>query len=130
MNTLTWLLYTADVLYAQATFLMVGAVITPLTYLFFRLISGMEAESIWSWDSDVVKKKKRERQSQDFVHNKWFLILPAVVLFLLNFIPSRDTFYLMAASEAGEMVVNTPEAQEILKDLKEILSVQLDKLKN
>ena len=48
---------------------------------------------------------------------------------LAVFVPSKDTIYLMAASEAGEMVVNTPEAKEIMGDLKEILQIQLQKLK-
>lgn len=54
----------------------------------------------------------------------WLLFLTAFVL-----TPSKETIYFIAASEAGEMVVNTPQAQELMSDLKEILDIQLNKLK-
>ena len=48
---------------------------------------------------------------------------------LAFFIPSRETIYLMAGSEFGEVVVNTPEAKEILGDIHEVIRHQLNELK-
>jgi hypothetical protein len=36
---------------------------------------------------------------------------------------------LIVASEAGEAVAYTPEAKEIMQDVREIIDVQLEKLK-
>lgn len=44
-------------------------------------------------------------------------------------IPSKEALYIIAASEAGEAVVNTPEAKEVLQDLREVLDAQLEALK-
>ena len=39
--------------------------------------------------------------------------------------PSSSTIYMVAASEAGETVVSSPEAKEMLGDLKEIIRRKL-----
>lgn len=129
MNTLSWLLYFADVLYTQTTYLVVGSEVTILIYLLVRTISAACSETIYSWDSESIIKKKKKRQGEFFIHNWKFITIPLVLIFVLNFIPSKETFYLIVASEAGEYVVNTPEAKELLKDVQEIVQIQLENLK-
>lgn len=39
--------------------------------------------------------------------------------------PSSKTIYMIAASEAGETIVTSPEAREIFDDLKEVIKLKL-----
>jgi len=48
---------------------------------------------------------------------------------LAAIIPSKDTIYLVAGSEAGEAVVTSQEGKEILNDIKEVIRYQLGELK-
>lgn len=48
---------------------------------------------------------------------------------LAAIIPSRDTIYLIAGSEAGEAVVTSEAGQEILEDIQEVIRYQLGELK-
>lgn len=52
---------------------------------------------------------------------KWLVITTFILAFIVILIPSKQTLYLIAASEIGETTLNTPEAQEILSDLRKIL---------
>lgn len=129
MNSLSILLYIADVLYT-----LTGVLTGILIFGWIIYAVGMLAYKMWSndtWSSDepetkIAKKKARERNI--LPKQKWFWLSGLVILFL-TLVPSKDTFYMIVASEAGETVVNTPEAKEIMSDVKEIIDIQLEKLK-
>lgn len=129
MNTLSWLLYFSDVVYSQLAYLTFLALGVPVVYLMFRFFSLLASETIRSWDEPVVKERKRKRQGEPFVHNWKFITIPMVVLFFLNLVPSKDTFYLIVASEAGEYVVKTPEAKALISDVHEVIRQQLNAMK-
>lgn len=129
MNSLTWFIYIADVLYKQLVFIWFLLIAVPIAYLVVRLGKKMWSENIWSWEPEEVKENKCIVRIQPFITTYKPFVFSIIGIFLINLIPSQDTFYLMAASEAGEMVVKTPEAQEIMSDLKQILDAQLEKLK-
>jgi len=52
-----------------------------------------------------------------------YFITPLMVIFVITFAiaPSQKTIYLMAGSEIGEDVINTPEAQQVKDILKKYL---------
>lgn len=129
MNTLSLFLYLADVLYQQVAFITFLCILSPFVYLMARLAAVKWADASWNWDDEALKERKRAERARPFITTYKFFIYPLVGLFLLSLVPSKDTFYLIAASEVGEMVVNTSEAQEIMSSLQEILNVQLNKLK-
>lgn len=56
----------------------------------------------------------------------WWLI-PAMSV-IVALIPSQTTIYMIAASEAGEAVVTSPEGQELLQDVQKAIRLQLKKL--
>lgn len=49
---------------------------------------------------------------------------------VVSFVPSKSTVYMIAASQAGEKAVTTPEAKEMLGDLREVIAKQIKKLKD
>lgn len=129
MNSLTLFLYIADVLYKQLAFIWLLLIGIPIFYLTSRTFLTAWSSYIYSWDSGDIAARKAAEQSRPFITTYKPFVFCAVGIFFVNLIPSQDTFYLMAASEAGEMVVKTPEAQEVLSDLKEIINIQLKNLK-
>lgn len=102
MNTLSILLYLSEVVYSLAQVSIIGLILFWLGYFLYTL-GQMPPKKYFLWT--------------------------AVVVFILVLIPSRETFYMIVASEAGETIVKTPEAQELMKDVREVLDAQIEKLK-
>ena len=59
---------------------------------------------------------------------KGFIIAWSILLVISLFTPSKETLYLMAASEAGEAVATSPDGRQMLDKLKVVINNQLDKL--
>lgn len=114
MNSLSWLLYLADVLPSF------GSALTFIT-LVLAVISTVGAiaslvEGIEDGDDEIAKKVFS-------ISSKTAVI--SLSLFIFSFlIPEKQTFYLIAASEIGEEALLSEEAIKLRK----ILSQELDKL--
>ncbi len=108
MNNLSWLLYLADVAgkASGASAFLVGAC----------LILGLPAV-VFCWG--VVADRDMSAKVASFLTAAWvFVTIFAAVGAIL--IPSKETIYLIAASEAGEVVVKSDEAKEIMSGLRDI----------
>lgn len=110
MNNLSLLLYLSDVLYS------------------FTVGIGMALICFWAIYAVVVMSRGPDFEDVPKPKTAWFWVTGLLVTFLA-LVPSKETFYLIVASEAGETVVNTPEAKELMKDVREVLDAQLEKLK-
>ena len=129
MNTLSLLLYITEVLYTFTGLLTTGLIFGWAGYVVSRLIVFSWSDTIWSYDEPHIKEEKKAARLLPYLPpKKWFWISGLCLLFL-TLVPSKETFYLIVASEAGEAVVKTPEAQELLSDVKEIIDIQLENLK-
>lgn len=96
MNNLSWLIYAADVLPALGRWFGITAVILA-SVSGFSLIA-VTIEDVW----------------ED--HKAWFFKVWISLSFLIIFsalCPSKETIYLIAASEIGENVIETPEFVKI-----------------
>ena len=112
MNTLSLLIYLSEVIYSLGTFVVIGLTLSWGSYAYYRVMRWVEGD----------------KATPVLPSNKW-LWVSGLCLLLLVIIPSKETFYLIVASEAGEAVMKTPEAQDLLSDVKEILNIQLENLK-
>lgn len=129
MNILSLFLYLSDVVYTQVNFLIFLNTVLPSLYVLYRLACKLWADTVWSYDGEAIRERKLVEQGKPLFDNWKFIYLPVVVLFFLNFVPSKETLYLIAGSEAGEYVVNTPEAKAILSDIQEVIQLQIQQLK-
>lgn len=109
MNSLSWFLYLADVI--------------PNFSILFGLLSGGAAVaagiSLMAWGDKVVQGKVPVL----------FIFSSVLAASIASSIPSKQTIYLIAGSEAGETVVTSQEGQEILNDVKAIIKQQLANMK-
>lgn len=116
MNNLSLFLYLADVLPK----IFIGPIITLIVVGFFLCCLAAMAADEYRGDF-VMKIFKRG-------------IIPCLIGIILMVtlqcaVPSRETFYMIAASEMGEQVVKTPEAQKMMDDIREVIQYQIGKLK-
>lgn len=113
MNSLSWLLYLIDVLTkfsdAMAPILAITAmfVIAPLVF----------CSCFYETDYDYIDHQKVYKRTYPLKHIswhlRWFLPLWLVVLSLIILIPSRETIYMIAASQVGEQIIQLEEVQSI-----------------
>lgn len=110
MNNLSWFIYLADVLSnLQPLLASVGALLAFA--LSFALVYGLIEEDL------------------PFIRIGKWVVVPIILLIIACLIPSKQTIYMIAGSEAGEMVVKSEEAQQILGDIKDVIRTQLNELK-
>lgn len=122
MNNLSWFIYLADVVQGVKPLLIVPSII------------GLVTIAVWIICIASENSERRPYKGMESIEYPKFWIFTVIIISLFNFtlasfIPSKETIYLIAGSEAGEMVVKSPEAQEILSDVKEVLKGQLESLK-
>jgi O-antigen ligase len=113
MNSLSWLLYAAEV--SQSLSIMLGVSAGG-----FLLIGGFLC--LPSMDEYIVKKEKGEAYRRSYRRGVIFALIALVASALL---PSTRTIYMIAASEAGETIVTSPDAIEMMGDLKAIIKKRL-----
>lgn len=113
MNTLSFMIYFAELSDGIKAFS-----ITAIIGLIFLLILLPMILDIIKYDFDDIKPK---------VVIKWVFISLVFFSILSIFMPSKDTVYLMAASEIGEDIIKSPEMNKILQLINEKLDEQLAK---
>ena len=110
MNELSWLLYLAQV----STNIMVLCTFAGVFSLFaagFFFLCG------------IVEDDKR-----GFQMAKKPFIFGVVAIMIATFVPPKETVYMIAASQVGEAVINSPEGQKSIQTLQKILDTYLKNL--
>jgi hypothetical protein len=124
MNSLSWMIYAANLVDNMNTLaaiaLFVGGVGGGFAYCV-----GTFPWHEWSWDT---AKAKADRDAARGSFRKWGrrgVMAALITLPIATLIPSDRTMYMIAASEAGETIVTSPEAREVFNDLKTIIKSKL-----
>jgi len=111
MNSLSWLIYAAEVVSNLKGVLVVAAIGSALVIGICSLVAGLNAEF-----------GGEEGEWKKYIRYAWIVVAFALSAAVL---PSTKTVYLIAASEAGEAVVTNPDAIEMMTDLKAIIKQRL-----
>lgn len=112
MNTVSWLLYAAEVsAHLQALLITMGA-LSAIACAVAMVIGGVGADC-GDWPAGSWKRPL-----------KWAWVPPLCFLAAVP-IPGRMTIYMIAASEAGETIVTSPDAVEIMGYLKAVITKEL-----
>jgi len=104
MNSLSWLMYTADVVagiggaLALIVILGIGAVALRVIWSMVTYSNYEDDQSLTAGKSTVVKA----------------LTVVLIALLIDVLVPSKETVYLIAASEVGEQVVTSEEGKRVL----------------
>ena len=74
---------------------------------------------------DGTSSYRRWAAFKKMTQNKWLYFTIILMFSFVALTPSKQTFYLIAASEATEIVVKTPEVQDIFTDLQQVIKSNL-----
>lgn len=122
MNSLSWMIYAADTIPRIAATLYAFGVISIISFVALNI-----GCAIARGDHNMFAKPADKRPHR--IEKFWLVAVGAGLILLSSPIPSRDALYMIAASEVGGKVASTPDAQEMLSDLKVIVGQQIKKLK-
>jgi hypothetical protein len=136
MNALSWFLLLLD-FYENFQFFSLTAFWLLIFICVSRVVIGLALYGDHYPDGDEENhywSTRNRRSKKWFDEKRWMPHWTAIVgIALFSFIafltPSKDTLYLVASSEAAEMVVASENGKQVLQDLKEVLHAQLEALK-
>jgi hypothetical protein len=127
MNPLSWLLYFAEVVPNISIFLFtLGIACTILTvtcFIFYYNDRDTAGSRYWGDE-----KRAAAAKSAAAWMKRWpkLLAFGLLFLFLSDLIPSKQTIYLIAASEVGEEVVKDPRVQSVTNKSFQAIEAFLD----
>jgi len=112
MNTLSWLLYVADAFESLGILLGITATIGVVLVLFTAIITAFHDVNNYDGPNRGASRLK-------------MLWIPVLAGLIACAIPSSNTIYMIAASEAGSAVVNSPDGREMLDGVKAIIKKKI-----
>lgn len=127
MNNLSWFLYFADVLPNVAGTFATGGIIITAAAVAGTLVAAALAE-----DEATSFSKEKRAVGQESLKNKeylWplkFLWIGIPLIIASTFVPSRETIYLIAGSEAGQMAIESETGQNLFDEIQLVIEHQLD----
>jgi hypothetical protein len=121
MNSLTLVIYLSDVLPSLVTFLRISSILFIIATAIAVLCGLCQKFETYGPHEDYILR---------WIAKKSWIVLLVFVLFGAScLIPGKQTILLMAGSEFGEEIVKSPEARELMMDIKEVIQSQLKDLK-
>ena len=133
MNTLSWLIYiaaTVPTLVQTLVILLMSLIFISVALIFGR---GVAHDSNRSGYDKIYNTLKYE-DAIDYFKNKRYMVhvkhivWSVIALVFLQLVPTEKVFYMIAASEMGEMVVTSESGQEVFGELKDTIMYQLEQL--
>jgi hypothetical protein len=118
MNQLSWLIYWADAAPNVATALCIMAFLALIVSIVFVLLgfTGMFGDEAKFDNENQYRRDAYKYASELAPRFRKLWPVPLISFFVWSstfLVPSKDTFYLIAASEIGEQAVETPEFVKI-----------------
>lgn len=125
MNTLSWMIYVADTVPSIGTWLSVVGAASSVAGMGLT-IGGTVPWTRYSWDRDETAWADKMAVKDKLAKGGPKLVVAGLCMMLAGgLIPSSRTIYMIAASQAGEQIVTSPDAVEMMGDLKAIIKKRL-----
>lgn len=117
MNTVTVFIILAYIIPNIGTAATVVSMLGLMALLAIVLMAGISFG-----DKDLTRRFGEEPAYPVLLKQlKWLVPMLTISWAFALVIPDKETFYLIAASELGEEVVKSPEAQELYEEVKKVL---------
>lgn len=124
MNGLSWLIYAASVADGLKAGFVIGAFVSGFIGILL-LVFGFDIPYRYSWMQDEEWAEQKARPGFLRLLAKRVIGVAIACIFLTAITPSSQTMYLMAASQVGQQVANSPDGQEMLGQIKTIIKHKL-----
>lgn len=131
MNSISWFLYLAEV---------VGNISVLLSFSMFTFGIALVVLSIIYWANVVIYREGSWLRPDPYdivkAKEKYKVLLKPIyivsIIFCIScstiFIPSQNTIYMIAASQTSEVIIKTPEAQQLMDKITKTLNIKLDEI--
>lgn len=116
MNTVSVFVYAADVIGRVGVLLILSGLFLLAISAIWIIATAIHNDSVYDKSQKIQYPNKRVFM---------FTGSAFLMFFISVLIPSERAMYMIAASEAGEMIVKSPDAQEIFDDLKQVIRGKL-----
>jgi len=116
MNNVSWILYVIDVIPSLG---ILGLLLCGLSILLLFILPPKGITMFGQHHDSPFAALDRPLP--------WVLMVIGAIL--ASFTPSKETLYMIAASEVGEAIISSEEGRELVLDIKTILDLQIEKLK-
>lgn len=117
MNSLSWLLYFAEVSsnisFTLGFITIMGTIATLIVTLFVAIPDKRSMTDTWIVQGPKIQK---------------VLFIATIVSLVGLLFPTQDTVYLIIASESAEMIVTSDSGQKMLGDIQSIVSLKLENI--
>ena len=114
MNSLSWMIYAAEVLTNAGVVALILAVVSIFLWVMAAGVTG---------GMGYVDDYESSRVQFRWVMRRFWIPLTFLIVSIL--LPSQKTIYMIAASEAGETIITNPDAKEVFNDLTAIIKSKL-----
>ena len=129
MNNLSWFLYFADVLpNAAETSAPIGIIITVSTIVGIIVTAAIAGDAATSFDRERRADGQKRLKDKEYLWPLKFLWLGIPLIIISTLVPSRETIYLIAGSEAGQMAIESETGQALIDEIQLVIEHQLDVL--
>lgn len=122
MNQLSIILYFADIGANVATVLGGFGLLFVIGFILFNFIRSIV---VAVHNDEVERKYDKAYRKHGFICIPWF-IAGVFLMVVSSLVPSKQTMYMIAASEIGETVVLSPEMTETMGKVKTVVDMKLD----
>lgn len=113
MNSVSWFLYLVDISSGIGAFFSIIAFLCVVSAIVIVIVGGVMRDTDYGRRSGPEMDERRKRGIALQWKATWFAG-PALLFMLLSFlIPSKDTLYMIGASQVGEQIVALQEVQDM-----------------
>jgi hypothetical protein len=119
MNQLTLVIYLADILPSLSIMLAILSVCGLCA-------AGIITICFLARNSDYDLRRRPNWVPHVYTWWRWAAPLIFVMIFCSILIPGRQTILLMAGSQFGQQIVETPQAKELLDGINKVIQQQID----
>lgn len=113
MNSLSWFLYLAGIANSVGGALFILCLITAIVIVILNITGNVHG-----YEHTIDHEFK--------IFAKPYIIAFVVLVAMISLIPSKDTLYMIAGSEIGEVVITNPENQIVFDKVRELVNTRLD----
>lgn len=134
MNSLSWLIYFAGVVNSFSNVLLMVSVFMAIATCIFWVARGVTAGNLKEYDYPTSDRPEGTPDYKGWVSiakitkQRWLYFTMVFIWIAVTLIPTEKTLYIIAASEAGEMIVTTPEAKELFDGVHKVIKQNLEEL--
>lgn len=118
MNIVSFLIYLSSIIPSLGTAFLVLAIAGVIAAVLLVIIYFIALDTA---SSSCANTEDKEFPPKVLYWIRTTIITTLVLVFLSTLFPDQKTMYMIAASELGEEVIQTPEAKQLYQDLRDVL---------